>query len=40
MIYTIDRETPLKSLYKVSKTDLDAIAERARNEGFDVTVSY
>lgn len=40
MIYTVDRETPLKSLYKVSKPDLDAIAERARNEGFDVTVSY
>ena len=40
MIYTIDRETPLKSLRKVSPEDLDAIAERARREGFDVTVSY
>ena len=40
MIYTIDRETPLKSLRKVSLEDLDAIAERARREGFDVTVSY
>ena len=40
MIYTIDRETPLKSLRKVSREDLDAIAERARREGFDVTVSY
>ena len=40
MIYTIDRETPLKSLRKVSPEDLDAIAEQARREGFDVTVSY
>jgi len=40
MIYTIDRETPVHSLKKVSKEDLDAIAERARKEGFCVTVSY
>lgn len=40
MIYTVDRETPIKSLYKVSKPDLDAIAERARQQGFDVSVSY
>ena len=40
MIYTIDRETPLKGLQKVSKEDLDAIADWARKEGFDVTVSY
>ena len=40
MIYTIDRETPLKTLYKVSKEDLDAIAERARKIGFQVSVSY
>ena len=40
MIYTIDRETPLKGLQKVSKEALDAIADRARKEGFDVTVSY
>ncbi len=40
MIYTVDRETPLKGLRKVSKDDMDAIAERARREGFDVTVSY
>lgn len=40
MIYTVDRETPVKTLYKVSKPDLDAIAERARQEGFDVSVSY
>lgn len=40
MIYTIDRETPLKGLKKVSKEALDAIADWARKEGFDVTVSY
>ena len=40
MIYTIDRETPLKGLKKVPKEALDAIADRARKEGFDVTVSY
>lgn len=40
MIYTIDRETPLKGLLKVSKEALDAIADRARKEGFEVSVSY
>ena len=40
MIYTIDRETPVKALKKATKEELDAIAERARKEGFDVTVSY
>lgn len=40
MIYTIDRETPVKGLKKASKEELDAIAERTRKEGFDVTVSY
>lgn len=39
MIYTIDRETPVKNLRKVSKADLETIAERARKEGFDVSVS-
>lgn len=39
MIYTIDRETPVKALRKVSKEELEAIAERARREGFDVSVS-
>ena len=36
MIYTIDRETPVKALKKATKEELDAIAERARKEGFDV----
>lgn len=40
MIYTIDRETPVKGLRKASKELLDSIADRARKEGFDVTVSY
>lgn len=39
MIYTIDRETPVKNLKKVSGEDLEIIAEVARKEGFDVTVS-
>jgi len=40
MIYTIDRETPVKGLKKASKETLDTIADRARREGFDVSVSY
>lgn len=39
MIYTIDRETPVHSLRKVSKEDMEVIADRARAEGFDVSVS-
>lgn len=39
MIYTIDRETPVKGLRKVSKEALEAIADRARKEGFLVSVS-
>lgn len=40
MIYTIDRETPVKNLRKTPKEEIDAIANRARKEGFDVSVSY
>ena len=40
MIYTIDRETPDKELLKATPKELDAIAARLKNEGFDVTVSY
>ncbi|MDR0843678.1 MAG: radical SAM protein [Tannerella sp.] len=36
MIYTIDRETPVKSLQKIPKHEMEAIAERVRKEGFDV----
>ena len=39
MIYTIDRETPVKGLKKVSKEELEAIAGQARREGFEVSVS-
>lgn len=39
MIYTIDRDTPIESLHKVSKDELDAIAARVRTAGFDVSVS-
>ena len=39
MIYTIDRETPVKGLKKVPKDELEAIADRVRAEGFEVTVS-
>jgi len=39
MIYTLDRETPVKGLKKVTKEELEAIADRARAEGFSVSVS-
>ena len=39
MIYTIDRQTPVKTLHKVSTSELEAIAERLRKEGFEVSVS-
>jgi len=39
MIYTIDRETPVKSLQKIPASELEAIAQRVRKEGIAVTVS-
>jgi len=39
MIYTIDRETPVSGLRKVSREDMEVIAERARALGFEVSVS-
>ena len=39
MIYTISRETPVKTLQKVSMKTLEEIAEKVRNAGFAVTVS-
>ena len=39
MIYTISRETPVKLLQKISRIELETIAERVRNEGFEVSVS-
>lgn len=40
MIYTIDRETPVKGLQKASPATLDAIAQRIRDLGLNVSVSY
>jgi tRNA G26 N,N-dimethylase Trm1 len=39
MIYTINRETPVKTLQKISQSELETIAERLRKEGFEVSVS-
>ena len=39
MIYTIDRDTPATGLEKVNLTDLQNIAERVREIGFEVQVS-
>jgi len=39
MIYTIDRETPAKGLEKVSVEELNSIAEKVKQAGFDVSVS-
>ena len=39
MIYTIDRETPVKNLQKVTKEELEVIAAYARIQGFEVSVS-
>ena len=39
MIYTISRETPVKTLQKTSIETLEKIAEKARNAGFPVIVS-
>lgn len=40
MIYTIDRETPIQTLRKAAPEVLDSIAQRVREAGIDVTVSY
>jgi wyosine [tRNA(Phe)-imidazoG37] synthetase (radical SAM superfamily) len=39
MIYTIDRETPVKTLQKISLDELNAIAEKARKRGILVSVA-
>jgi len=38
MIYTIDRETPAKNLEKISKKELNAIAEKVKAIGIDAKV--
>jgi wyosine [tRNA(Phe)-imidazoG37] synthetase (radical SAM superfamily) len=39
MIYTIARETPIKSVYKISDTKLNEIANKVEKIGIPVTVS-
>ncbi|HYQ56312.1 MAG TPA: hypothetical protein VEP89_03115, partial [Draconibacterium sp.] len=39
MIYTIARDTPIDTLEKISMDELNAIAERVREAGFDVQVA-
>ena len=39
MIYTIERDTPVETLEKVPVQDLNRIAARVRNAGFEVQVS-
>ena len=39
MIYTLARPTPAEHLYKVSLDDLNAIAEKVKKLGFEVSVS-
>ena len=40
MIYTIDRETPDSALLKATREELDGIAERIKQAGLEVSVSY
>lgn len=39
MVYSLDRDTPEKSLHKVSAKEMEHIADRLRAEGFSVVVS-
>ncbi|NDP19528.1 MAG: radical SAM protein [Paludibacter sp.] len=39
MIYTLDRETPVQNLQKISQEELKAIAEKTRTRGFVVSVA-
>lgn len=40
MIYTIDREVPVSGLEKATHDEMDAVAEKIRAQGFNVSVSY
>lgn len=40
MIYTIDRETPIKGLEKATKAELDSIVEKLQKEGIKASASY
>ncbi|MDL2277746.1 radical SAM protein [Parabacteroides sp. OttesenSCG-928-G07] len=39
MIYTIDRDTPVKGLKKIAKEKLELIADKVKSIGLDVSVS-
>jgi hypothetical protein len=39
MIYSLDREAPTQGLEKITVDELNQIAEKARLEGFDVSVA-
>jgi len=39
MIYAIDRDTPIRTLEKISHEELEEIAERVRKEGYKVDVA-
>ena len=39
MIYSLDREAPTKTLEKIEVDELEAIAGKARERGFDVSVA-
>ena len=39
MLYTIDRPTPLKTLSKVSVDDLERVARKLRDKGFNVATA-
>ena len=40
MVYTIDRETPDPDLRKATHEELDRIAQKVREAGFNVEVAY
>jgi hypothetical protein len=40
MLYTLDRETPVAGLQKADADIMNAIAERIRELGIEVSVSY
>lgn len=39
MIYSLDREAPVKSLFKIESKELNEIAEKIRKFGFEVSVA-
>lgn len=39
MIYVIDRATPVPTLEKISRSEMEQIAEPLRQEGFDIQIS-